>query len=39
MCQGEIEDWQTRIVGYMVPVKQWNKVKQAEFKTRVWNEI
>ena len=29
----------TRIVGYFVPVKNWNKSKQLEYSTRKWSNI
>ena len=32
-CGGECEVY-SRIVGYIRPIKQWNKGKQAEFKIR-----
>ncbi len=35
-CSGEIEDYLTRIVGYFVPVKSWNKRRQLhDFPNRV----
>ena len=35
-CGSKDLDWLTRIVGYFVPLKQWNKTKQLEFGTRKW---
>jgi ribonucleoside-triphosphate reductase len=39
VCGSEEIDNLTRIVGYLVPVKQWNKVKKLEFSHRKWWDI
>jgi len=40
VCQGEITDYMTRIVGYMVKVSTWNKTRQEkDFPERKWAEV
>ena len=40
VCQGEITDYMTRIVGYMVKVSAWNNTRQKkDFPKRKWMEI
>jgi len=38
-CRSEEVEQITRIVGYFVPVSNWNKNKQEEFRTRKWSKI
>jgi len=39
VCGASEVDWITRIVGYFVPVRAWNKTKQAEFNRRKWLKL
>jgi hypothetical protein len=39
VCGASEVDWITRIVGYFVPVRAWNKTKQIEFNRRKWLKL
>lgn len=39
LCNGNIKDYVTRIIGYFVPISKWNKARKLEYETRIFKKI